>query len=191
MNRKILSAFLCSVILAGTACGCNNQMESNNQVSPDETNLSSSVDAGTLDSLNHMTLCGKRFSFPCLYGDFDDAFTLGNGYYFDDVGYTYYEMFQGEKIVASIGIEGEQSENNNDKKIVMMIVEREQLADLTIGDITGDSEQADWIQMFGEPDNKSDDEKNGLIEYLTESIDVTIIFKNGKANELTLVVKGE
>lgn len=62
-------------------------------------------------------------SFPCKFNDFSEDFTLGNGFYFDEADYTFYDLlYQGNK-VASVGIDGEKSEQNNDKEVVVLIIE--------------------------------------------------------------------
>ena len=132
MKRKILSLFLCSVMLAGcknqgeikTASKSDNESKSEIQIVSDKEDLSESQSFDkSLDFLKKMEFHEVPISFPCKFNDFSEDFTLGNGFYFDEADYTFYDLlYQGNK-VASVGIDGEKSEQNNDKEVVVLIIE--------------------------------------------------------------------
>ena len=130
--RNALSLFLCSVMLSGcknqgeikTASKSDNESKSEIQIVSDKEDLSESQSFDkSLDFLKKMEFHEVPISFPCKFNDFSEDFTLGNGFYFDEADYTFYDLlYQGNK-VASVGIDGEKSEQNNDKEVVVLIIE--------------------------------------------------------------------
>ena len=195
MKRKILSMFLCSVMLASGVCGCGKDESTvDNSLSSStdgETNISSSVDTGIPDWLNHMTFHEVPVSFPCKFNDFSEDFTLGNGFYFDEADYTFYDLlYQGNK-VASVGIDGEKSEQNNDKEVIVLIVEDEQLANLEIDGASCDVDIDTMIDRLGEPYNKSVGDWISNVDYVTDNLEVSITFNDNQADEIKFLKKSK
>lgn len=204
MKTKLAIALLCILPTFPLIAGCENQSEVKTssktafdsdleeQMVSDKEKLSENQ---TLDSslefLQQMVFHEVSISFPCQFNVFSDTFTLGNGFYFGEANYTYYELlYHGEK-VASIGIAGEKTDQNNDREVVMMIIEDEQLASLEIAGEPCNVDMSNMIDRLGAPNNQSVDEWKSLVEYTTDRVDVTIIFNDNQADEITFVKKGE
>ncbi len=200
MKRKILSLFLCSMMLAGcknqgeikTSSQSDNVSESEIQIVSDKEDLSESQSFDkSLDFLKKMKFHEMTISFPCRFKDLNDNFTLGNGFYFDEADYTFYDLlYQGNK-VASVGIDGEKTEQNNDKEVVVLIIEDEQLANLKIDGASCDVDIDTMIERLGEPYNKSVGDWKSLVEYISDSVDVAIVFNDNQTNEIMFVKKSK
>lgn len=200
MKRKILSLFLCSVMLAGcknqgeikTASKSDNDSKSEIQIVSDKEDLSESQSFDkSLDFLKKMKFHEMPISFPCKFKDLSDNFTLGNGFYFSETDYTFYDLlYQGNK-VASVGIDGEKTEQNNDKEVVVLIIEDEQLANLKIDGASCDVDIDTMIDRLGEPYNKSVGDWKSLVEYISDSVDVAIVFNDNQTNEIMFVKKSK
>lgn len=200
MKRKILSLFLCSVILAGcknqgeikTASKSDNESKSEIQIVSDKEDLSESQSFDkSLDFLKKMKFHEMPISFPCKFKELSDNFTLGNGFYFSETDYTFYDLlYQGNK-VASVGIDGEKTEQNNDKEVVVLIIEDEQLANLKIDGASCDVDIDTMIDRLGEPYNKSVGDWKSLVEYISDSVDVAIVFNDNQTNEIMFVKKSK
>lgn len=200
MKRKILSLFLCSVMLAGcknqgeikTSSKSDNDSKSEIQIVSDKEDLSESQSFDkSLDFLKKMKFHEMPISFPCKFKDLSDNFTLGNGFYFSETDYTFYDLlYQGNK-VASVGIDGEKTEQNNDKEVVVMIIEDEQLANLKIDGASCDVDIDTMIDRLGEPYNKSVGDWKSLVEYISDSVDVAIVFNDNQTNEIMFVKKSK
>ncbi len=196
MKRKILSLFLCSVMLAGcknqgeikTVSKSDNESKSEIQIVSDKEDLSESQSFDkSLDFLKKMKFHEVPISFPCKFKDLSDNFTLGNGFYFSETDYTFYDLlYQGNK-VASVGIDGEKTEQNNDKEVVVLIIEDEQLANLKIDGASCDVDIDTMIDRLGEPYNKSVGDWKSLVEYFSDSVDVVIVFNDNQTNEIMFV----
>ncbi len=200
MKRKILSLFLCSVMLAGcknqgeikTLSKSDNDSKSEIQIVSDKEDLSESQSFDkSLDFLKKMKFQEVSISFPCKFKDLSDNFTLGNGFYFSETDYTFYDLlYQGNK-VASVGIDGEKTEQNNDKEVVVLIIEDEQLANLKIDGASCDVDIDTMIDRLGEPYNKSVGDWKSLVEYISDSVDVAIVFNDNQTNEIMFVKKSK
>ena len=200
MKRKILSLFLCSVMLAGcknqgeikTSSKSDNDSKSEIQIVSDKEDLSESQSFDkSLDFLKKMKFHEMPISFPCKFKDLSDNFTLGNGFYFSETDYTFYDLlYQGNK-VASVGIDGEKTEQNNDKEVVVLIIEDEQLANLKIDGASCDVDIDTMIERLGEPYNKSVGDWKSLVEYISDSVDVAIVFNDNQTNEIMFVKKSK
>ena len=196
MKRKIFSLFLCSVMLVGcknqgeikTASKSDNDSKSEIQIVSDKEDLSESQSFDkSLDFLKKMKFHEMPISFPCKFKDLSDNFTLGNGFYFSETDYTFYDLlYQGNK-VASVGIDGEKTEQNNDKEVVVLIIEDEQLANLKIDGASCDVDIDTMIDRLGEPYNKSVGDWKSLVEYISDSVDVVIVFNDNQTNEIMFV----
>ncbi len=200
MKRKILSLFLCSVMLAGcknqgeikTSLKSDNDSKSEIQIVSDKEDLSESQSFDkSLDFLKKMKFHEMPISFPCKFKDLSDNFTLGNGFYFSETDYTFYDLlYQGNK-VASVGIDREKTEQNNDKEVVVLIIEDEQLANLKIDGASCDVDIDTMIDRLGEPYNKSVGDCKSLVEYISDSVDVAIVFNDNQTNEIMFVKKSK
>ena len=200
MKRKILSLFLCSVMLVGcknqgeikTSSKSDNDSKSEIQIVSDKEDLSESQSFDkSLDFLKKMKFHEMPISFPCKFKDLSDNFTLGNGFYFSETDYTFYDLlYQGNK-VASVGIDGEKTEQNNDKEVVVLIIEDEQLANLKIDGASCDVDIDTMIDRLGEPYNKSVGDWKSLVEYISDSVDVAIVFNDNQTNEIMFVKKSK
>ena len=130
-------------------------------------------------------------SFPCKFNDFSEDFTLGNGFYFDEADYTFYDLlYQGNK-VASVGIDGEKSEQNNDKEVVVLIIEDEQLANLEIDGASCDVDIDTMIERLGEPYNKSVGDWISNVDYVNDNLEVSITFNDNQADEIKFLKKSK
>lgn len=200
MKRKILSLFLCSVMLVGcknqgeikTASKSDNDSKSEIQIVSDKEDLSESQSFDKLlDFLKKMKFHEVPISFPCKFNDFSEDFTLGNGFYFDEADYTFYDLlYQGNK-VASVGIDGEKSEQNNDKEVVVLIIEDEQLANLKIDGASCDVDIDTMIDRLGEPYNKSVGDWISNVDYVTDNLEVSITFNDNQADEIKFLKKSK
>ncbi len=136
-----------------------------------------------------MTFYEVPITFPCKFKDLSENFTLGNGFYFSETDYTFYDLlYQGNK-VASVGIDGAKTEQNNDKEVVVLIIEDEQLANLKIDGASCDVDIDTMIDRLGNPYNKSVGDWKSLVEYITDTVDVAIIFNDNQANEIKFLKK--
>ena len=143
----------------------------------------------SLDFLQEMTFYEVPITFPCKFKDLSENFTLGNGFYFSETDYTFYDLlYQGNK-VASVGIDGAKTEQNNDKEVVVLIIEDEQLANLKIDGASCDVDIDTMIDRLGNPYNKSVGDWKSLVEYITDTVDVAIIFNDNQANEIKFLKK--
>ena len=200
MKRKILSLFLCSVMLVGcknqgkikTASKSDNESKSEIQIVSDKEDLSESQSFDkSLDFLKKMKFHEVPMSFPCKFNDFSEDFTLGNGFYFDEADYTFYDLlYQGNK-VASVGIDGEKSEQNNDKEVVVLIIEDEQLANLEIDGASCDVDIDTMIDRLGEPYNKSVGDWISNVDYVNDNLEVSITFNDNQADEIKFLKKSK
>ena len=200
MKRKILSLFLCSVILAGcknqgeikTSSKSDNDSKSEIQIVSDKEDLSESQSLDkSLDFLQEMTFHEVPISFPCKFKDLSENFTLGNGFYFSETDYTFYDLlYQGNK-VASVGIDGEKTEQNNDKEVVVLIIEDEQLANLKIDGASCDVDIDTMIDRLGEPYNKSVGDWISNVDYVTDNLEVSITFNDNQADEIKFLKKSK
>lgn len=200
MKRKIFSLFLCSVMLVGcknqgeikTASKSDNESKSEIQIVSDKEDLSESQSFDkSLDFLKKMKFHEVPISFPCKFKELCDNFTLGNGFYFDEADYTFYDLlYQGNK-VASVGIDGEKSEQNNDKEVVVLIIEDEQLANLEIDGASCDVDIDTMIDRLGEPYNKSVGDWISNVDYVTDNLEVSITFKDNQADEIKFLKKSK
>lgn len=202
MKTKLAIALLCVLPIFPFIAGCEKQSEVKTssktifdsdleeQMVSDKEKLSESQSLDkSLEFLQEMTFHEVPISFPCKFKELCDNFTLGNGFYFDETDYTFYDLlYQGNK-VASVGIDGEKTEQNNDKEVVVMIVEDEQLANLEIVGASCDVDIDTMIDRLGNPYNKSVGDWKSLVEYITDSVDVAIIFNDNQANEIKFLKK--
>ena len=202
MKTKLAIALLCVLPIFPFITGCEKQSEVKTssktifdsdleeQMVSDKEKLSESQSLDkSLEFLQEMTFHEVPISFPCKFKDLSENFTLDNGFYFSETDYTFYDLlYQGNK-VASVGIDGEKTEQNNDKEVVVMIVEDEQLANLEIVGASCDVDIDTMIDRLGNPYNKSVGDWKSLVEYITDSVDVAIIFNDNQANEIKFLKK--
>lgn len=201
MIKKLIIVLLCVLPSFTAMAGCGNVSEVQTsfksvpdtdleEIASDEKKLSESQSLDkSLEFLQEITFYGVPISFPCKFKDLSENFTLGNGFYFSETDYTFYDLlYQGNK-VASVGIDGEKTEQNNEKEVVVMIVEDEQLANLEIVGASCDVDIDTMIDRLGNPYNKSVGDWKSLVEYITDSVDVAIIFNDNQANEIKFLKK--
>ena len=86
MKRKILSLFLCSVMLAGAACGCGSDNNSNPDSIADSVGTTENISEGfDWEKVKQdITFEGRKIDFPFCVND------LGKGYEMD---YIYDSLF--------------------------------------------------------------------------------------------------
>lgn len=202
MKTKLAIALLCVLPIFLLIVGCKNQSEVKTssetvfdsdleeQMVSDKEKLSESQSLDkSLDFLQEMTFYEVPITFPCKFKDLSENFTLGNGFYFSETDYTFYDLlYQGNK-VASVGIDGVKTEQNNDKEVVVLIIEDEQLANLKIDGASCDVDIDTMIDRLGNPYNKSVGDWKSLVEYITDTVDVAIIFNDNQANEIKFLKK--
>lgn len=202
MKTKLAIALLCVLPIFLLIVGCKNQSEVKTssetvfdsdleeQMVSDKEKLSESQSLDkSLDFLQEMTFYEVPITFPCKFKDLSENFTLGNGFYFSETDYTFYDLlYQGNK-VASVGIDGAKTEQNNDKEVVVLIIEDEQLANLKIDGASCDVDIDTMIDRLGNPYNKSVGDWKSLVEYITDTVDVAIIFNDNQANEIKFLKK--
>ncbi len=202
MKTKLAIALLCVLPIFPFIAGCEKQSEVKTssktifdsdleeQMVSDKEKLSESQSLDkSLEFLQEMTFHEVPISFPCKFKELCDNFTLGNGFYFDEADYTFYDLlFQGDK-VASIAIDGEKTEQNNDKEVVVVIIEDEQLANLEIVGASCDVDIDTMIGKLGKPDNKSVGDWISNVDYVTDNLEVSITFKDNQADEIKFLKK--
>ncbi len=202
MKTKLAIALLCVLPIFLMIVGCKNQSEVKTssetvfdsdleeQMVSDKEKLSESQSLDkSLDFLQEMTFYEVPITFPCKFKDLSENFTLGNGFYFSETDYTFYDLlYQGNK-VASVGIDGAKTEQNNDKEVVVLIIEDEQLANLKIDGASCNVDIDTMIDRLGNPYNKSVGDWKSLVEYITDTVDVAIIFNDNQANEIKFLKK--
>ncbi len=202
MKKKLLITLLCVLPIFLLIAGCKNQSEvktssqsdsisnSEIQIVSDKEDLSESQSLDkSLDFLQEMTFHEVPISFPCKFKDLSENFTLGNGFYFSETDYTFYDLlYQGNK-VASVGIDGEKTEQNNDKEVVVLIIEDEQLANLKIDGASCDVDIDTMIDRLGNPYNKSVGDWISNVDYVTDNLEVSITFIDNQADEIKFLEK--
>ena len=72
-----------------------------------------------------------------------------------------------------------------------MIIEDEQLASLIIAGESCDVNMDNMKERLGIPDNQSVGDWKSLMEYHADNMDLTIVFNDNHAHEITFVKKGE
>lgn len=200
--KKIISISMCLLFVLSLLGGCknNNDLDNLTHKSAQDTslNMQSTAQESTIDTrrehiltlLNSMVFHDINITFPCKASSFTGNFTLENGFYFAEEDYTYYELMYQDDKAASIGIAGKESDHNDDRDVVMMIIEDEQLAALSVGGKRCDTDVDGMIDIFGTPDKRSFGEWKSSIMYDIDSVDITIIFDSDRAHEITIVKKG-
>ena len=205
MLKKCIASLLCFIFVSSAMTSCGN---SNTDVKDsigkiestefEKQKISTMLEAensqntdGLSTALRQMSFHDYPLSFPCQFSALCEQFSLGNGFYFEEGDYTYYDLIYCGENVASIGIEGEKSNNNNHKEVVMMIIEDEQLSTLIINGKTCDMNMDNMKECLGTPDKESVDDWKSMMEYNTDDMDLTIVFNDDRAHEMTFVKKGE
>ena len=204
MKTKLAIALLCVLPIFLMIVGCKNQSEVKTssetvfdsdleeQMVSDKEKLSESQSLDkSLDFLQEMTFYEVPITFPCKFKDLSENFTLGNGFYFSETDYTFYDLlYQGNK-VASVGIDGAKTEQNNDKEVVVLIIEDEQLANLKIDGASCNVDIDTMIERLGEPYNKSVGDWISNVDYVTDNLEVSITFKDNQADEIKFLKKSK
>ena len=180
MLKKCIASLLCFIFVSSAMTGCGN---SNTDVEDSigkiestefekqklEEENSQNTDELS-DALCQMSFHDYPLSFPCQFSALCEHFSLGNGFYFE---------------------EGDYTNNNNHKEVVMMIIEDEQLSTLIINGKTCDMNMDNMKECLGTPDKESVDDWKSMMEYNTDDMDLTIVFNDDRAHEMTFVKKGE
>ncbi|MBQ6945624.1 MAG: hypothetical protein IJN43_15080 [Ruminococcus sp.] len=99
MKRKILSLFLCSMVLSGTICSCSGDVSSESSVDDIISTTESSETSVSTNATEEITtepqteeqsefdfiktvestyICGQQLSYPITWGQFGEDFTIDN-----------------------------------------------------------------------------------------------------------------
>ncbi len=206
MKRKPFAVFLCVLLAAPFFSGCGTDEHSERLDSSAETEMVTQLTAdpqiiettppedekNAFDIIKRLNFYGKQFSFPCLYEQLSDTFTLESPFYSREAGYTQYHLcFQGQK-VAYIGMIGEPSDQNEQKEIVALMIEDEQLENLNVDGETCFGSMDRITGLFGKTDNRHAPDEIGFssLEYDGETVDIAILFDNDVTSKIILAKKG-
>ena len=203
---KVFLMVLCIALNALFITGCGKQDDNfisesrrsesyQSKVEQEETtNENKSIDISNYDNtefaeaIKEMEFYGEKISFPCKFGDLSDSFNLQDGFYYSDAGYTFYNLTYNDKVVASIGIDGEKTDDNDDREVCMLMIEDDNLEKLFIRSNVCSTDADTYVSdILGEPYRKNTSDWKSSIEYYTESVSVSVIFNYDIAHKVTLV----
>ena len=170
--KIIISLSLClSLLTILTACG-------NDAKARDSSEL-----------LQHMKFHDTEFSFPCTYGEISGQFGLANESSNEISGYsyTYYDLTYQENPVATIGFVGGEADESENREIIMLVIEDEQLSARELGETICNADRKTLIKALGKPDYQMEQNQSTIITYNWENVDLSIIFHDDQPHQYTFV----
>ena len=119
----------------------------------------------------------ENFVFPFKFGELGNDFKLENGVYYPDGDYTLYDMYNSKDYICTIAIEGDKTDNNSDKKVVLVDVKSPENDHIRINGLDYKTSIEDFVSSFGETSIKTE----SYLEYKKGNIILSLIFDNTKS----------
>ena len=172
--KRMICFSICLVLL--TACG-------NNAKPSDSSEL-----------LQHLRFHGTEFSYPCTFGEISGQFGLTNENImsFESNSFLYYDLTYHDESVATIGFSGEKTDHLESMEIEMLEITGDQLSAFKLGDTICNADYKALTKALGKPDSQMETGTSELgtskvITYNWNGVDLSIIFHDNQAHQLTFV----
>jgi hypothetical protein len=182
MKNKLLPFLLLLFCSVNAVSGCGRDTKSKNDVSrsdsmPIEQNITDTkkVENEKADITN-ISICGNTLVFPFKFGELGNDYKLENGVYDTDDDYTLYDMYNSKDYICTIAIEGDKTDNNSDKKVVLVDVKSPDNGYIEINGLDYKTTIEDFASSLGETSIKTE----SYLEYKKGNIILSLIFDNTK-----------
>ena len=197
MKRKILSLFLCSVMLIGSVCGC----ESKNNLSNSPVITDISAEEWTTEKLCEAVLInGKNISPICTLREFGDEFEIDTN---DDLGLVYREdnqsanagiLFSGKRVggFSVMQCEGEDKVFDSPLNSIIFDLESDEKIEypVSINGVTIGSSSETMLKnlYFMEKSDYSwdDEKKTYTLDFKTEEFTIKVICRDDCVNHILI-----
>ena len=126
MKNKLIPFLLLLCCSVAAVSGCGNEKKSEKDSS---SSISNSVEQNTAADnkvenekadIANISICGNTLVFPFKFSELGNDYKLENGVYISDSDYTLYDMYNSKNYICTIAIEGEKTDNNSEKKVVLV-----------------------------------------------------------------------
>ena len=197
MKRKILSLFLCSVMLIGSVCGC----ESKNNLSNSPVITDISAEEWTTEKLCEAVLInGKNISPICTLHDFGDEFEIDTN---DELGLVYREdnqsanariLFNGKRVggFSVMQCNGEDKVFDSPLNSIIFDIESDEKIEypVSVNGVTIGSSSETMLKnlYFMEKSDYSwdDEEKTYTLDFKTEEFTIKVICRDDCVNHILI-----
>ncbi len=186
MKNKLLPFLLLLFCSVNAVSGCGRDKTSKKDVS---TSDSIHVQQNTTDTnkveneksdITNISICGNTFVFPFKFGELGNDYKLENGVYYSDEDYTLYDMYNSKDYICTIAIEGDKTDNNSEKKVVLVDAKSPKNDYIKINGLDYKTSIEDFASSFGETIIQTE----SYLEYKKDNIILSLLFDNTK-NELS------
>lgn len=189
MKNKLLPVLLLLCCSVTAVSGCGNDKKSEKEISSSSSN---SVEQNTAAEnkvenekadITNLSICGSTLVFPFKFGELGNDYKLENGVYIPDDDYTLYDMYNSKDYICTIAVEGDKTENNSEKKVVLVDVKTPENDYIKVNGLDHKSSIEDFVSNFGEASTKTD----SYLEYKKGNIILSLLFDN-TTNELSNIM---
>ena len=213
MKRKILSLFLCSLMLTGSVCGCeskNDKPSSSSEVvsTIDESNEITENKAdesfeynGTFNEevfkhiIQDINLKGVKVSMPCTLADFEDGVTIKDPFLFKEDSMVTYSLSYNNTHLAEISYYSDRELTDAELLEIEFsgitinpgLFDRDKFS---VGSIKLDSDYTLLEDVLGNPTKAEFDGTDGYYKYsLSEKDSLLFFIRDKKINSITIDIK--
>ena len=189
MKNKLLPFLLLLFCSFNAVSGCGRDKTSKKDVS---TSDSIHVQQNTTDTnkveneksdITNISICGNTFVFPFKFGELGNDYKLENGVYYSDEDYTLYDMYNSKDYICTIAIEGDKTDNNSEKKVVLVDAKSPENDYIKINGLDYKTSIEDFVSSFGETNIQTE----SYLEYKKDNIILSLLFDDTK-NELSNIM---
>ena len=189
MKNKLLPFLLLLFCSFNAVSGCGRDKTSKKDVSASD---SIHVQQNTTDTnkveneksdITNISICGNTLVFPFKFGELGNDFKLENGVYYPDDDYTLYDMYNSKDYICTIAIEGDKTDNNSEKKVVLVDAKSPKNDYIKINGLDYKTSIEDFASSFGETSIQTE----SYLEYKKDNIILGLLFDNTK-NELSNIM---
>ena len=183
MKNKLLPFLLMLFCSVNAVSGCGRDKTSKNDVSasssiPIQQNTTDTNKVGNEKAdITNISICGNTLVFPFKFGELGSDYKLENGVYDPDDDYTLYDMYNSKDYICTIAIEGDKTDNNSEKKVVLVDVKSPENDHIRINGLDYKTSIEDFVSSFGETSIKTE----SYLEYKKGNIILSLIFDNTKS----------
>lgn len=189
MKNKLLPFLLLLFCSFNAVSGCGRDKTSKKDVSASD---SIHVQQNTTDTnkveneksdITNISICGNTLVFPFEFGELGNDFKLENGVYYSDEDYTLYDMYNSKDYICTIAIEGDKTDNNSEKKVVLVDAKSPENDYIKINGLDYKTSIEGFVSSFGETSIQTE----SYLEYKKDNIILSLLFDNTK-NELSNIM---
>ena len=213
MKRKILSLFLCSMMLIGSVCGCNSKTDKPSSSSEVVSTVDESSEAaenkgdesfeynGTFNEevFNHIiqdiNLKGVKISMPCTLANLEDGVTIKDPFFFKEDSMVTYSLSYNNTHLAEISYYSDRELTDAELLEIEFsgitinpgLFDRDKFS---VGSIKLDSDYTLLEDVLGNPTKVKFDGTDGYYKYsLSEKDSLLFFIRDKKINSINIDIK--